>query len=321
MACAKQMSKSTGANYMFVDNMADVTVALTEIRRHDLLAVDCKGHKLGGGRSGDLTIIVVATPIQVFIFDVQKLQENVFDNGLRAILEDETKEKLMFDCRRDADNLWHQQKVQLSGVLDVQLLEVMYRRRKVFEIEEGSRRCSRTGEVQLLNGIRKCIEVYVKDQTMVESKLRCQRQVIGDSHVWKTRPLSENLKKYCCVDTSALFILYEKLKGKGKNKCRLRIASDRYADTFRCLTKRVYGIYETHAFLPLDIIPEPGDAFEFPEATTKCIGCLRLFPVDEFSKNQLRNKHRYCRVCKKAETYASTKPISMSGFDKKLRNK
>ncbi|XP_033760485.1 piRNA biogenesis protein EXD1-like [Pecten maximus] len=294
-------------DYMLVDKKADVPEALTEIRRHPLLAVDCKGFKLGGGRSGDLTVIIVATQTKVFIFDVLKLGQRVFDDGLGAILEDKTKEKLMFDCRRDADNLFHQRKVQLTGVLDLQLLEVMYRKRRLPESEDESRRSSRTDEVQPLKGILRCIEMYVKDVAMIEAKLRCQRQVLGDSHVWKTRPLSEKLKSYCCVDTSALFTLYNKLKGGGRDHSRLVIASDRYADTFRCLPERTHGVFEFHPFLPLDIIPEADDSFEFPEASTKCIGCLRLFPADEFPKAQLRNKQRFCRVCIKAKSYALTK--------------
>ncbi|XP_033760486.1 piRNA biogenesis protein EXD1-like [Pecten maximus] len=300
MAC-----KTPELNYMFVDNTTDVPEALAEINRHSLLAVHCKGFKLGSRRSGELTLITVATQTKSFIFDVLTLGQCVFDDGLGAILEDKTKEKLMFNCRRDADNLFHQQKVQLTGVLDLQLLEFMFSKREVPKSEEKSRRSSRTGEVQLLKGFRQCIEMYVKDEVIIEVRLRCQRQVLGDSHVWKTRPLSENLKKYCCVDASALFTLYINLQQDGKDHSRLVIASDRYVDTFRCLPDITQGLCVFNPFLPLDIIPEAGDSFEFPEASTKCIGCLRLFPADEFPKAQLRNKQRFCRVCAEVKSIFS----------------
>ncbi|XP_069105210.1 uncharacterized protein [Argopecten irradians] len=299
-------------SFMFVNNTTKCERALSKLRRHKLLAVDCKGFKLWHGRSGDLTIITIATPKKVYIFDVQQLGQRVFDSGLRDILEDKTKEKLMFDCRRDADNLLHQQKVQLAGILDLQLLDVMNRNSRASESdeEEESRRSARVDDVQLLNGILRCIEVYVKDEAMIESKKRCQIQIIGDSHAWKTRPLSENLKKYCCVDTAALFILYKKLKSSEENHSRLLVASERYADTFRCWPEKAYGVFQAHPYLPLDVIPGTSDSFEFPFASTKCQGCLRLFPAEEFPKSQLRHKHRYCRVCTKAKDYQSPKKQS-----------
>ncbi|XP_069107123.1 piRNA biogenesis protein EXD1-like [Argopecten irradians] len=296
-------------SFMFVDNTADFKRALSKISGHDLLAVNCKGFRLWHGRSGDLTVITIATPDKVFIFDVQQLGQRVFDDGLRDILEDITKEKLMFDCRRDADNLLHRQKVRLAGILDLQLLDVMHRNRRAPESDDkGPRRSTKTGDVQLLNGILRCIKVYIKDETMIESKTRCQKQVIGDRLAWKTRPLSENLKKYCCIDTAALFVLYKKLKGGGENHCRLLVASERYADTFRCWPEKAFGVFQAHPFLPLDIIPGTSDTFQFPEASTKCLGCLRLFPVEEFSKAQLRDKNRYCRVCRKAKSDSTQKP-------------
>lgn len=143
MAC-----NSPSKSYMILDKMEDVEGALAEVGRNALLAIDCKGLRMGTGRSGELTAISVATPKQVFIFDVLELGQSVFDNGLREILEDKTKEKLMFDCRRNADNLFHQQKVKVAGILDLQLLEVMYRHTgRSSESEAASRRSTRIHEV------------------------------------------------------------------------------------------------------------------------------------------------------------------------------
>ena len=122
---------TTNYDYRLVDSDTGLQDAISEIKqkiaeRIALLAVDCEGNSLS--REGALTIITVATEEKVYIFDVQKLGQATFSSGLGEILEDESRKKLMFDCRQDSDALWHQFKVKLSGVLDVQLLEVIYRR-------------------------------------------------------------------------------------------------------------------------------------------------------------------------------------------------
>lgn len=73
----------------------------------------------------------VAAPDHVRLFDVALLGRAVFDDGsepLRGLLEDPAVTKLMFDCRRDSDALFHQFQVRLAGVLDVQLEHVAARR-------------------------------------------------------------------------------------------------------------------------------------------------------------------------------------------------
>lgn len=286
-----------------VEEMADVPDALAEIRDHDLLAVDCEGVNLG--RSGELTVLSIAIPNKTFIFDVLKLGKHVFDDGLRDILEDKDKEKLMFDCRRDADSLYHQFQVNISGVLDLQLLEVMHRRKSgtsLGKTASGSRRSTRTDDVESIYGFSHCIEIYLGDKEMIKKKNQGQ-DLLKYNKIWKTRPLTDLLKTYCCIDTTELFSLYEKLKADDDSLPRLRIASSRYADCLRSMPVRTNGIYENHAFLPLDIIPDEGST-GFPYASTQCVGCHRLFPTDEFSKTQLRNGNQKCRVCKKVKLNA-----------------
>ncbi|XP_021376603.1 piRNA biogenesis protein EXD1-like [Mizuhopecten yessoensis] len=300
MAC-----KTPDDEYTVVEELADVADALTEIRSHALLAIDCEGINLG--RAGDLTVLTVATPIKSYIFDILKLGKQVFDDGLRDILEDKTKKKLMFDCRGDADSLQHQFKVRLSGVLDLQLLEVMHRTKSPSasaSATSGSLGSTQTDEVESVYGFLRCVELYIDDKKMIDEKKRGVRLLQDDENVWQTRPLSDSLKSYCNVDTSGLFSLFEKLKGDNDDALpRLRVASERYADYFRSMPVRTNGMFENHALLPLYIIPDEG-SMSFPFASTKCVGCNRLFPRHEFSKTQLRKGQQKCRVCKKVKLQA-----------------
>ena len=103
MAC-----KNTN-DFRLVDDAPSLKDAISELKqkmeRNTILAVDCEGVSLS--RKGALTIITVATEEKVYIFDVLKLGQAVFSSGLGEILEDKSREKLMFDCRQDSDALWY----------------------------------------------------------------------------------------------------------------------------------------------------------------------------------------------------------------------
>ncbi|XP_060073078.1 piRNA biogenesis protein EXD1-like [Ylistrum balloti] len=285
--------------HTLIDEKANIPIALSEIKSQKLIAVDCEGVNLS--RKGELTLLVTATKAKVFIFDILKLGQSAFDNGLRELLEDDSIEKLMFDCRQDSDSLWHQFKVKITGVLDIQLLEVMFRR--VHSPSEPKqyksyRRSAKTDDVENIYGYRKCIELYLDDKDLVEKKENGKQMFDSGREIWKRRPLPEPLVEYCKVDVSGLFPLYEKLKQSNDILPRLRVASKRYADMWRRKEERSFNEYESNALLPLDIIPESG-TLSFPHASTKCTKCDRMFPRDEFSGIQLRQGVQKCRVCKK----------------------
>ena len=111
-----------------MNEKSEIQPALAKLREcnspSNLLAVDCEGDNLS--RKGKLSIVSVATENHAFLFDVKTLGARVFDEGLRDLLEDPSREKLMFDCRADSDCLWHQYQVKLVNVLDLQLMQVKF---------------------------------------------------------------------------------------------------------------------------------------------------------------------------------------------------
>ncbi|XP_021372132.1 piRNA biogenesis protein EXD1-like [Mizuhopecten yessoensis] len=287
--------------HTLIEDKGNLTSALSEIKSQNLLAVDCEGVNLS--RLGELTLLTIATKAEVFIVDIQKLGQAAFDNGLREVLEDNSIEKLMFDCRQDSDSLWHQFKVKLAGVLDIQLLEIMFRRVNSPSPQrtyKSFRRSARIDDVENVYGYRKCIELYLDDDDMIAKKDKGKLMFNYGRQIWKTRPLPKELVQYCVVDVSGLFPLYEKLKQSDSDMPRLRVASERYADMFRGKEDRRFDEYESNALLPLEIIPVTG-TLGFPGASTKCTTCDRMFPREEFSGIQLRQGNQKCRVCKKVK--------------------
>ena len=310
MAC----ENANDYDYRLVNDEIGLKDAISELEekiaeRNTLLAVDCEGDSLS--RKGALTIITVATEEKVYIFDVLKLGQHVFSFGLGDILEDKSREKLTFDCRQDSDALLHQFKVKLSGVLDLQLLEVIYRREnptadstvntpKSSTNKRYSRRSQRTDEIEKIYGFGRCIHLYVQDEKLTKIKDKGQELVKKDKKVWTKRPLSDDLIQYCIVDTMAMFPLYNKIKEVNDGEqgmALLRVASEKYVDMYREKTERSFAEYETNAYLPLDIFPDKG-TLDFPASSTECTCCHRRFPREEFSKTQLRHGEQKCRVCK-----------------------
>lgn len=298
-----------------IDNELALNDAISELKKYmqindSLLAVDCEGVSLS--RKGELTILSVATREKVYIFDVFKIGKAIFYGGLREILEDKTQEKLTFDCRQDSDALWHQFHVKLAGVLDLQLLEVMYRRenpttqstKPSTKVKFGryQRRSMLTDAIEKINGYRRCLELYVEDDKLLKGKDIGRQLLSLDEKVWRRRPLSKTLIEYCAVDTLGMFELYKKMKDilSSFEKAQLKIASDKYVDFYREKNERSYDNYETNAFLPLDIIPMKGTT-GYPSADTSCTRCKRQFPREEFSVNQMSKGEQKCRVCKEVK--------------------
>ena len=308
------MACKNAYDYRLVDDEAGLEDAIPELKRkiepNTLLAVDCEGVSLS--RKGELTIITVATEEKAYIFDVLKLGKAVFTGGLGEILEDRSREKLMFDCREDSDALWHQFKVKLTGVLDLQLLEIIYRPENATASRPSStkhvRRSQRTDEVKSIYGFGRCLELYVKDKDLQQKKENGKQafQRAGNE-AWKKRPLSDKLIQYCIVDTMGMFRLYEKMKDVyEREQARLRVASERYVDYYRGRANRSFDQYEMNALLPLDIVPDEG-TLAFPHADKECSRCHRRFPREEFSATQMRKGEQKCRVCKEIKRRADVK--------------
>ena len=312
---AEQIECSSRGESQMVDNELALSDAISELNKYtqgnnNLLAVDCEGVSLS--RKGELTILSIATKEKVYIFDVFKVGKAIFSGGLKEILEDSTRQKLSFDCRQDSDALWHQFNVKLAGVLDLQLLEVMYRRENPTSESKNvpnpapktmfrryKRRSQLTDQIEKINGYKRCLELYLEDDKLVTVKDSGRQLFKLNPLAWKKRPLPEKLVQYCIVDTMAMFKLYDKMKDILSNmeEARLKIASQKYAEFYRGKEERLFNNYETNSFLPLDIIPEKGTT-SFPLADTSCTRCKRSFPREEFSVTQLNNGEQKCRVCK-----------------------
>lgn len=114
-----------------------------------VIYVDLEGVKLS--RHGSISIITIYVKRSniVYLIDVHTLaaacSTTTGTNGittLKTIFEDRKITKVFFDVRNDSDALYAQYRVLLAGVIDLQLMELVSRKR---------------GKVYV-NGLAKCIE-------------------------------------------------------------------------------------------------------------------------------------------------------------------
>lgn len=109
-----------------VDTPEACAAAIAWLRLEPVVGVDAEGESLG--RDGRLCLLQLSAPCgRVALFDVLALGQPGVDALAAAVLSNPNVTKLLFDCRADADALWHQHRVALAGpVLDLQVLFVLH---------------------------------------------------------------------------------------------------------------------------------------------------------------------------------------------------
>ncbi|CAG7984198.1 unnamed protein product [Penicillium salamii] len=189
------------------------------------LYVDLEGINLS--RYGTISILqIFVLPKQsTFLIDIHKLRHNAFSysapNGitLRHVLESPSIPKVFFDVRNDSDALFSHYQIKLSGVHDLQLMELATR--------SFSRRC--------VSGLSKCLEKdlpmtaserakwkYVKDKGRRLFAPECG----GSYEVFNTRPLPDEIRQYCAGDVQLLPELWRNYNSKITPRWAARVESE-----------------------------------------------------------------------------------------------
>lgn len=173
------------------------------------LYVDLEGVNLS--RYGTISIlqIFVFPTDRTFLVDIHTLRDKAFShstsNGttLRSILESPSIPKVFFDVRHDSDALYSHYRIELSGVQDLQLMEL----------------AKRQSPREFVNGLAKCIE---HDAPMTASQKAsfqvCKengKQLFAPEHggsydVFNIRPLPDTIVQYCVQDVQFLPKLWQK---------------------------------------------------------------------------------------------------------------
>ncbi|CAG8151951.1 unnamed protein product [Penicillium nalgiovense] len=201
------------ASITFIDTCAGVAELIGDLTdlpaKPPSLYIDLEGVNLS--RHGTISIlqIFVLPKRSTFLIDIYGLKDKAFSypgpsgTTLRAILESPSIPKVFFDVRNDSDALFSHYQIELSGVQDLQLMELATRK--------FSKRC--------VNGLGKCIE---NDAPMTaderaswkaakdKGKRLFAPECGGSYQVFSTRPLPDEIRRYCAQDVQFLPKLWQK---------------------------------------------------------------------------------------------------------------
>ena len=229
--------------------------ALEDLYSYNRFAFDTEGVNLG--RSGDLTIATIqgipssgddqkndekdeAAP-QIYVIDVQLLGgDTVFSKdttSLRSLLEDESKQKLAFDCRADSDALYHQFDVTLRGTIDLQVFDQAVRihngelppKKNVYVVNDGTPFLDNMGVVS---------ERY--STKLLLSKHDAPHRL--NNQVWKERPLSLACANYAAHDVYLIEQMWKVMANLKVSKLLMDRAyqhSQRYESMFRDRVEKI----------------------------------------------------------------------------------
>lgn len=197
MTTQTELIDTTSRLESFLDGIIDDT------SKPLILYVDLEGNNLSRHGTLSLVTIFVESESKVYFVDVTTLQHDAFDtagsNGrtLRAVLESDDIIKVFFDIRTDSDALFSLYGVCVSGIEDLQLMEL----------------ASRTFDKRHLNGLAKCIErdstIGFKEKQEWKSVKEKGKKLFeprygGSYAVFDERPLSPEIHTYCVQDVTLM---------------------------------------------------------------------------------------------------------------------
>ncbi|XP_076446034.1 uncharacterized protein LOC143283688 [Babylonia areolata] len=93
--------------------------ACDHLKKCSTVGVTFEGVNLG--RSGELSWILVSTWEHVMYFDIKTMGKDCFDAGMRDFMESTKIMKVIHDCRRPSDMLFHQYNTKLINIFDTQV--------------------------------------------------------------------------------------------------------------------------------------------------------------------------------------------------------
>lgn len=182
--------------YVYV-NQIDSTFhkAVEDLSEYSYIALSTDGASMG--RKCNMPFLVLSTPTQIYIFDIQVMQDNAFDAGLRKLLESTFPKKIIHDCRKISDCLFHKHKVELKSVFDTQVGDLIITKNKRGHLPNN------------VNTLQECLNVYLGlPLNTIEDKL--------DIVQCSERPLPKSIKDMLAKNIAFLHKLSEYISDEMK---------------------------------------------------------------------------------------------------------
>lgn len=221
-AVAEVVKSRHGPAPLLVDTVEACRAQCQRLAESGVVAVDFEGVNLC--RDGELLLAQCAAPDgQVVLIDVAVLGQAAFDEGgLRELLQSETVLKIIYDCRTDADALYHLCATKLTNVCDCQVLCAFYRDKQLAierslgggTAQEAAQHTS--GQKPRLSGLGRALTMCKGIKAEEGKALAALKKAVqplfvpeygGSYESWRQRPLSPALLEYAAADVAHLHTL------------------------------------------------------------------------------------------------------------------
>jgi len=272
-------------SYTICNTVDALDAALRILSLMDRVFLDCEGVELGS-EGGTLSIISLGAMIKkkpnepetlvVFLIDVPALRSRRNRNIQRimAFLESKAPSKVMFDGRMDASEFFHRFGVELEGVVDLQVADILSRTKRHENIEQQLGRLTSfvpKWEIQRnravysrltrLNGLAAAlwehgIDVAPKRSMLIILMISRNADIWTemDHTKWLERPLDLAYVQYAVEDIQKIQILYDTFVKNGYIPAPgLEEKSTLYIGQHYAGRPAVIDPYKSHGLLPLGI--------------------------------------------------------------------
>ena len=264
-------------SFKLITDANELENLLDKLEECKLFAFDCESVDLG--RTQPVTVLNICLEDgDIFLVDIQVL--GGISDRLKALLENDDIKKVMFDCRADADSLWHEHKVKLHGIEDFQIMQYVVEHRD-------------TKPAKRIAPFPFVVHGYLgKSQ-----KERLFQVKVKDYSAWGRRPLQASLLEYAAFEISMFFPVRNALLKKcSKSQEEIQEISEKYAEERRANVRFVQGNpYHAHGFMPIGVM-EPANLGD-----KECTKCNIKLHESEFNSFEIRNGNQKCIVCKAVE--------------------
>ncbi|XP_005093158.3 uncharacterized protein LOC101862633 [Aplysia californica] len=176
--------------------------AIVYIMEQEVVGVTFQGVDIG--RHGTLSLIQIATDTDVIIFDLLRLGEKAFNEGLQEVLESLHVQKVIHDSRWISDLLYHKYNVTLNNVFDTQVANAY-----VYSLCNGG---DWPRYVESLPGCLMC-HLGLSHDEVFSDKIR-ERHQQKDQELWLQRPIPDPLLVFACKNVRHLVKLSRVLLDK-----------------------------------------------------------------------------------------------------------
>jgi hypothetical protein len=269
--------------------------------------------------TGKLGLIQVGIEKKVYLIDVVAYPECM--TTMKDILEDENIEKVMWDGRSDATELWCGHGIALRSVIDLQLIRVYVSQRGVrgprgYMKLDGMARTFENSDraVKLESGIdmRRFIQSlsFISWLIVVSDEVKTKHKN-DETECWISRPLDDVLLEYAAFDIMQLRGIYSLYRTYLLRYPHIKVESQRYVDMFRDERRIKNCWYVDHGVLPQEILERPQQTKASYDhlGTHNCGGCGRDLHQESFGVLfGMWRKGQLCYTCAEARRFRSNPP-------------